>query len=652
MSFGENMFKFLQITVGVLVAFLAFGTTTGNASETRKSDWIPTATFNQPRSSASDGQSKTREIPPSLRTLTPSQSASARTERALPLKDSWSEEDAEEIGQILDEGDALMAQRNWFEAKKLYENGLRRYPSSQALQEKFAQTRRRQEIEIRYQDHAFVSLTSASSINDVLTVFDEVFLDIEKYHVDRPSYTTLFSFGIAGVSEALSENAFYIQNGIPEESRRKALKTIDNLCKKTESIRFSTKDEVRRVILWVARQLKNFADIPETATISEFLCSAISSLDAYSSPLTPSQVEDVFSLIDGRFVGLGVELKTDAPTKIVRVIPGSPAEETGIVVGDEIISIDGSATAGLTGAEIGELLQGYEGEEAALVLRSTDSKIRKVIVVRRPINVPSVEHVHVLDSPGSIGYVKISCFQKTTANELLAAVDLLSKSQIKSLVVDLRQNPGGLLQEAINVSDLFLDSGTIVQTQGRNGFHSFQANEKTVFTLPLVLLVDSNSASAAEIFAGAMQENGRAVVIGTQSYGKGTVQAIVQLSDDTTNVKPIAGLRLTTEKFYSPQGRAYAGIGVVPDVAVPDSSEASSRLAETQPPYADQAQEKPDYGYLPAVATKNISELDSDKVLSTAVREALKLERLRLPSNTEKSQDKSYQRFSPNAVAL
>lgn len=638
MSFGENMFKFLQITVGVLVAFLAFGTTTGNASESRKSDWIPTATFNQPRSSASDGQSKTREIPPSLRTLTPSQSASARTERALPLKDSWSEEDAEEIGQILDEGDALMAQRNWFEAKKLYENGLRCYPSSQALQEKFAQTRRRQEIEIRYQDHAFVSLTSASSINDVLTVFDEVFLDIEKYHVDRPSYTTLFSFGIAGVSEALSENAFYIQNGIPEESRRKALKTIDNLCKKTESIRFSTKDEVRRVILWVARQLKNFADIPETATISEFLCSAISSLDAYSSPLTPSQVEDVFSLIDGRFVGLGVELKTDAPTKIVRVIPGSPAEETGIVVGDEIISIDGSATAGLTGAEIGELLQGYEGEEAALVLRSTDSKIRKVIVVRRPINVPSVEHVHVLDSPGSIGYVKISCFQKTTANELLAAVDLLSKSQIKSLVVDLRQNPGGLLQEAINVSDLFLDSGTIVQTQGRNGFHSFQANEKTVFTLPLVLLVDSNSASAAEIFAGAMQENGRAVVIGTQSYGKGTVQAIVQLSDDTTNVKPIAGLRLTTEKFYSPQGRAYAGIGVVPDVAVPDSSEASSRLAETQPPYADQAQEKPDYGYLPAVATKNISELDSDKVLSTAVREALKLERLRLPSNTEKSQ--------------
>ena len=447
MSFGENMFKFLQITVGVLVAFLAFGTTTGNASETRKSEWIPTATFNQPRSSASDGQSKTREIPPSLRTLTPSQSASARTERALPLKDSWSEEDAEEIGQILDEGDALMAQRNWFEAKKLYENGLRRYPSSQALQEKFAQTRRRQEIEIRYQDHAFVSLTSASSINDVLTVFDEVFLDIEKYHVDRPSYTTLFSFGIAGVSEALSENAFYIQNGIPEESRRKALKTIDNLCKKTESIRFSTKDEVRRVILWVARQLKNFADIPETATISEFLCSAISSLDAYSSPLTPSQVEDVFSLIDGRFVGLGVELKTDAPTKIVRVIPGSPAEETGIVVGDEIISIDGSATAGLTGAEIGELLQGYEGEEAALVLRSTDSKIRKVIVVRRPINVPSVEHVHVLDSPGSIGYVKISCFQKTTANELLAAVDLLSKSQIKSLVVDLRPSHRDLRRE-------------------------------------------------------------------------------------------------------------------------------------------------------------------------------------------------------------
>ena len=140
----------------------------------------------------------------------------------------------------------------------------------------------------------------------------------------------------------------------------------------------------------------------------------------------------------------------------------------------------------------------------------------------------------------------------------------------QGLIIDLRQNPGGLLQEAINVSDVFLDSGTIVQTRGRNSSHTFVARKtKKECSLPLILIVDSGSASAAEIFAGAIQENGRGVIVGTPSYGKGTVQAIVQLTGKTQNAKPIAGLRLTTEEFYSPKGRAYGGVGVLPNVEVP-----------------------------------------------------------------------------------
>ncbi len=652
-SFGEIMFKILQITASVLIACLTFGIAFGSDSETTNSQWIPTATFSQPRQGGSDNQTKTREIPSSLRVLTSSPTTNVRVEQALPLKELTLEENVDEVARILNKGNALMAQKNWYDAKKHYEKGLRRYPNNQVLQAKFAESRRRQEISVRYQDRAFASLTSEASVNDVLLVFDEVFLDIEKFHVDRPSYSTLFEFGIAGVTEALSENSFFLQNEISEESRQSALKALLAMRKKTDGIQFSTRDEVRRVTLWIARQLKKYAGIPETATLSEFLCSTVSSLDAYSSSLTPTQVEDVFSLIDGRFIGLGIELKSDAPTIIVRVIPGSPAEETGIVVGDEIVSIDGIDVAELTGTEIGELLQGREGEKASLILRSIDSQLRKVVATRRPIDVPSVENVHVLDPRNGIGYVRISCFQKTTASELQAAINQLSKSQIKGLIVDLRQNPGGLLQEAITVSDMFLNSGTIVQTQGRNGFHVFEAKEKTVFELPLALLVDSNSASAAEIFAGAMQDNGRAVVVGSQSYGKGTVQAIVQLSSETTGKKPIAGLRLTTEKFYSPKGRAYAGIGVTPDVIVEDDPKMPRRLAQPQPSYADQAKEKPSYGYIPTTLTKKTSESESDIPLSTAIREILKLVRSRpTPKTTTRSPEESSLRSAPNIVSL
>lgn len=638
------MSKILQFTAGVFAAIAICGMTSGNEPNNRVLQWTPTSTSNQSEFNSSGSQTSSRQILPSLRALEPSQMRNVRVERAMPLQTEQSDADESKITQFLDEGDALMAQRRWYDAKKRFESGLRSYPDNITLRSRLAQARRRQEIEIRYQDATFTSLTANVSISDLLLVFDEVLQDVDRYHVDCPAYAELFELGAAGVAEALSEESFFTQNKLDPTKRTLAQETFKALHEKAAGVPLATREDMRRVVLWAARQLRKYADVPETATISEFLCSAVCSLDAYSSSLTPVQVEDVFSLIDGRFVGLGVELKTDAPTKVVRVIPRSPAEEAGVVVGDEIVSIDGSSTTSLTGAEIGELLQGQEGEKSTLLLRGTDGELRKVVAVRRAIDVPSVENIHVLDAPGQIGYVKISCFQKTTAEELSNAIDELSRQQIQSLVVDLRQNPGGLLQEAINVSDVFLDSGTIVQTRGRNGRHTFQAKGERVCSLPLILLVDNNSASAAEIFAGAMQENNRAVIVGSQSYGKGTVQAIVQLSCNTLSKKPIAGLRLTTEKFYSPKGRAYAGVGVLPNVDLTDALNAAEslegRIAPTQPAYADQAVEEPaaesqtnaGYGYIPAGAKRRdavpASEVDSDVYLSAAVREALKLQRV------------------------
>lgn len=620
------MSKILQLSAGIFCALL-LGSVTLATEPQSNTHWTPLSTTNSVQK-----QQKISTLSP-LRTLSSRQSQKLQVERAVQL-DRQNTNRSERTVNVT-EGDRLLQSGRWLEAKKYFEKALRSDPDNAFLRTRFAEARRRYEIDGRYQDASFSTLTRSSSLDDQLTVFDEVFLDVDIYHVDRPSYEDLFDLGLSGISEALSEDSFYTQNGLDLGLKKQAQTLFDALKQTSQEWSLDTEDDVRRSVLWLAKQMRRKIGVSESAIISEFLCSAICSLDAYSTPLTPTQVEDVFSMIDGRFVGLGVELKTDQPTIIVRVIPNSPAQESGLTVGDELIQIDGRSTAKLTGTEIGELLQGYEGEKATLVVKSPDGSSRKVVAIRRPIEVPSVEDVHILDSPGSVGYLKISCFQKTTADELKDAIDTLSQKNAQSIVVDLRQNPGGLLQEAVNVSDVFLDSGTIVQTRGRSGSHVFTARKTRTCSLPLVLVVDSNSASAAEIFAGAMQENGRAIVVGTQSYGKGTVQAIVQLNETTQGPKPIAGLRLTTEKFYSPKGRAYGGVGILPDVDISDELLNKQVHSDVSEAYAENVVDS----IAPELPTgvnvssetrvqykvaKPVSEVEEDPFLRTAVREANK----------------------------
>ncbi|MBQ2849406.1 MAG: S41 family peptidase, partial [Thermoguttaceae bacterium] len=592
--------------------------------------------FYQPSSDATSAPAPLRSLDDLLdrkRTL----DAEAETRRVLPLSDDGARERA------LAEGDALLEEGRWIDAKKRFEKGLRSFPNDETLRERFALARRRGELELRYQDATFVELTDGASLDDVLAVFDETTLNIDNYHVDRPTPATLFAFGFAGLVEAFAHEPFYEQNGLPFERSERAEALLAKVRDASKRWRIETDADLKSAVLWLAKRLREETGVRETATISEFLCAAVCSLDAYSAHLTPVQVEDVFSMIDGRFVGIGVELKTDDPARVVRVVPNSPASESGVEAGDEIVAVDGEPTDGLTGTEIGALLQGEVGQRATLTLRSpVDGTLRRVVAVRRQIDVPSVEDVRLLDAPGRVGYFRVVCFQKTTATEMIAALDELSRLQMESLVVDLRQNPGGLLQEAIDVSNLFLDSGTIVRTRGRAGEHSYSATRTSCCATPLVLLVDENSASASEIFAGAMKENGRAVVVGTQSYGKGTVQAIVQLSCPTQTPKPIAGLRLTTEKFYSPNGFAYGGVGVLPHVRVelpenpqnPENPEAVASFAATNPTYSASTDEAAEFVELNAS-----NEIDADPFLAAAVREANRLssrrQSLRLSTRSE-----------------
>jgi carboxyl-terminal processing protease len=288
-------------------------------------------------------------------------------------------------------------------------------------------------------------------------------------------------------------------------------------------------------------------------------------LDPYSAYLTPDQLNEVYAQIEGNFVGLGVELKAqEGRLVIVRVIPSSPAEEAGVRANDAILAIDNRPTQDLSTDQAANLLQGVEGSQVALTVAGPGEASRQMVVLRRRIEVPSVDQTRIVDPQFGVGYFKLTCFQKTTAHDIDVALWKLHDQGMKSLVIDLRGNPGGLLVSSVEAVDRFVDRGVIVSTRGRSQQEdlTYKAHEQTKWQMPLVVLIDQDSASAAEIFAGAIRDHRRGTIVGVRSFGKGSVQGIFPL--DECN----AGLRLTTAKFYSPNGRPYSQVGVEPDITV------------------------------------------------------------------------------------
>jgi carboxyl-terminal processing protease len=275
--------------------------------------------------------------------------------------------------------------------------------------------------------------------------------------------------------------------------------------------------------------------------------------------------------MSGNLVGLGVYLRSDRESLlIVRVIPGSPAEEGGLKEGDRILMVDGVSTRGRDTDSAADLLLGKAGTTARLSVLSNaglGQRARDVSITRRQIDVPSVEDVHMLND--QLGYVKLTSFQTKTGLELTKALNDLDLQGMKCLVLDLRRNPGGLFQVGIEVAGMFIEHGAIVRTQGRDrGLDSpYMATGANIWHVPLIVLIDEESASSAEVVAGAIRDHERGTLIGKRSYGKGTVQQILPVRTGTAgNVQ--SGVKLTVEKFYSPLGWSYSGVGVTPHIIV------------------------------------------------------------------------------------
>jgi carboxyl-terminal processing protease len=305
-------------------------------------------------------------------------------------------------------------------------------------------------------------------------------------------------------------------------------------------------------------------EVPPKDLIYNAIKGTLRGLDPHSSFLDPESYREMQVETSGSFGGLGIEitLKDDILT-VVAPIDGTPAYRAGLHTGDRIIKIDGLSTKDMQLADAVKRMRGKPGTKVTIsIVREGWTEPKDFDIVREQIRVQSVKSVELGDG---IEYLKLRQFQEQSPHDLEAALEKFSKNGMKALILDLRNNPGGLLTAAVEVSEKFIDDGKlVVYTEGRvrNQNMRFSAHPKKGYSqMPMVVLVNGGSASASEIVAGALQDWGRAQIVGTQTFGKGSVQTIIPLSDGS-------GLRLTTAKYFTPKGRSIHGKGITPDVVI------------------------------------------------------------------------------------
>ena len=329
-------------------------------------------------------------------------------------------------------------------------------------------------------------------------------------------------------------------------------------------------------------------DVNSSDLISAAIRGMLTSLDPHSGYMPPESFQDMQVDTKGAFGGLGIEVtQEDGFVKVVSPMDGTPASEAGIQSGDFITHVDGEAILGLTLSEAVDKMRGPVGSEVSLtIVRNLDEEPFDIVIIRDVIKLTAAR-VRVEDD---VIIVRVTTFNEQTTPNIKKGIkekidELSGKDNVSGFIIDLRNNPGGLLSEAISVSDMFLNQGEIVSTRGRNNGQAkrYSASKGDLAeNKPIIVLINGGSASASEIVAGALQDHKRAVILGTKSFGKGSVQSVIPLGEN-------GAMRLTTARYYTPSGRSIQALGVVPDIIVEqlprlnkekEEDEPSTRIAE------------------------------------------------------------------------
>ena len=316
-------------------------------------------------------------------------------------------------------------------------------------------------------------------------------------------------------------------------------------------------------------------DYVEEVNQSEMMESAINgvlqSLDPYSAYMSPDLFKEMQTDTRGEFGGLGIEIGMEAGVvKVISPIEDTPAEKAGVKAGDFIVKIGKEQVQGKSLMEAVKLMRGPVGTSIDLTVRRKNfKKPLEFKIIRKIIEVQSVSD-KIISKEKNIGYVRLKSFNENSDSQFLKSIKKFEKNKkIKGYIIDLRNNPGGLLTQAINITDFFLDDGEIVSTKGRKISETrkfFARKGDEVKGKPVVVLINNGSASASEIFAGALKDHKRAIILGENSYGKGSVQSIIPLRNG-------GGMRLTISKYYLPSGKSISEVGVTPDILVEEVDE-------------------------------------------------------------------------------
>jgi len=482
----------------------------------------------------------------------------------------------EDLALVIQKGQELEAEALWSEALAHYESALRAYQHHDDLMDHYRVARYHCDVVRRIHDHSYLNLIQTLSAVETLHFFEEVITQIQREYAEIPRWEPLFQYGIRSFSIALADPNFRTKVNL-KASTEQINVHLSAVRMTVDSWKIRDRDDMKNGLLHIAEGAQKQLGLDPAIAIMEFTCGVINSLDPNTTYLSPNQLRDQFSEIYGNLVGLGVELRSDRESLVItRVVQGSPAEESGLKVNDRILAVDGTSTRGRDTDSAANLLQGKEGTTVVLSILSAGlgQRQREVSITRRQFDVPSVEDVRMIDE--QLGYLKLTRFQSKTCQELAKALNELDRQGMKCLVLDLRQNPGGLFEGGVAVASMFIEKGAIVRTQGRG--RSLDAPIMTkgdTRHVPLIVLIDEESASSTEIVAGAIRDHDRGILIGKRTYGKGTVQKIIPIQTGTSR-SLLSGIKLTTEKFYSPQGWAYSGVGVSPHFTIEEEKQTTA----------------------------------------------------------------------------
>jgi carboxyl-terminal processing protease len=464
-----------------------------------------------------------------------------------------------------------------FEGKKQYRDALAIYESltpkernSAVIREGHQRCLRHVLQERRHRERGFrEAILGLNKTVQVLDVYGKVLHILQTYYVDseRTSVGRLFQQGLLEMRCALEDDVFrkqYLAAARSEaiaDFRRQLLEWDERAATDARSAR----DELRKV----AKLAKDLLSIPLPVVAFEFVCGACNSLDEYTAYLTPAQITEIQALMRGKFAGPGIEVAVvDQKLVIGQIQPESEAARA-FKVGDRILRVDRRKVDPEAAGEIRASLRGEPGSIVEVEVQGADGTKRSVKLERQPYVMPSVEYEP--EPREGVGYVRVMSFTETTVQEIKDAVGRLQSAGMKALVLDLRGNPGGLFKPSIQTAEMFLPEGIIVHTQSPSTEYnqSHKSHNPNAFTFPLVLLIDGETASSAEVVAGALKENDRARLVGQTTYGKGSIQCVVPLEIVA------AGVKITVARFLSPSGQPYTGRGVTPHVIVEVNGDAA-----------------------------------------------------------------------------